>query len=190
MPRPPRVAGHVPARRDEAQRSAPATSASFSPDELASNRWNARVRRDGPLLGRRDTEARRPRRARRPRDGSPVGAPVRRLARRLSAERPARLLLVLRGVHPHRRLDVQPAREMAEGVAAGSLAGADRLAQHRPVVARLATGPQRIFAPGPGLHRSRREQEGGDRSGSTCRPTPTRCSRSPTRACAAATSST
>ena len=39
----------------------------------------------------------------------------------------------------------------------------------------------------PGLHRPRREQEGGGRSASTCRPTRTRCSRSPTTACAAAT---
>ena len=37
------------------------------------------------------------------------------LARRLSADRPARLLLLLRGLHPHRRFDVQPARQMAEG---------------------------------------------------------------------------
>ena len=34
----------------------------------------------------------------------------------LSPDRPARLLLLLRGVHPHHRLDVQPARQMAEGV--------------------------------------------------------------------------
>ena len=38
------------------------------------------------------------------------------LARRLPAHRPARLLLVLRGLHPHHRLHVQPARQVAEGV--------------------------------------------------------------------------
>ena len=54
-------------------------------------------------------------------------------------------------------------------------------------LARLAAGPQRLLAPGPGLHRPRREQEGRGRSASTCRPTPTACSRSPTTACAAAT---
>ena len=56
-------------------------------------------------------------------------AHVRRLARRLSAHRAARLLLMLRGVHPHRRLDVQPACEMAEGVARNPVAAPDRLAQ-------------------------------------------------------------
>ncbi len=52
----------------------------------------------------------------RPRDGDAERAPVPGLARGLSADRPARLLLVLRGVHPHHRLDVQPARQVAEGV--------------------------------------------------------------------------
>ena len=36
---------------------------------------------------------------------------------------PARLLLVLRGLHPHYRLDVQPARQVAEGDAATSPGG-------------------------------------------------------------------
>ena len=38
--------------------------------------------------------------------------------------------------------------------------------------------------PGSRLHRPRREQEGRGRSASTCRRMPTRCSRSPTTACA------
>ena len=38
------------------------------------------------------------------------------LARRVSADRPARVLLVLRGVHPHHRFDVQSARQVAQGV--------------------------------------------------------------------------
>ena len=40
------------------------------------------------------------------------------------------------------------------------LARAGRLAQLPAVVARLAAGPQRLFAPGPGLHRPGDEQEG------------------------------
>ena len=51
------------------------------------------------------------------------------LARRLSADRPARLLLVLRGVHPHHRFDVQSARQVAQGVQPHPLAAADRVAQ-------------------------------------------------------------
>ena len=74
----------------------------------------------------------------------------------------ARPLQLLRGVHPHRRLDVQPAREVAEGDARHPVAAADRVAQLPALVARLAAGPQRLLAPGSRLHRPRREQEGGD----------------------------
>ncbi len=63
-----------------------------------------------------------------PRDGDVERAPMRGLAGRLSAHRPARLFLLLRGVHPHRGFDVQPARQMAEGDAPHSLAAADRFA--------------------------------------------------------------
>ena len=52
----------------------------------------------------------------RPRDGDPVRAPLPGLARGLPAHRPARLVLLLRGLHPHRRFDVQPARQVAEVV--------------------------------------------------------------------------
>ena len=60
---------------------------------------------------------------RRPRDGGPLRAPLPGLARGLPAHRPARALQLLRGVHPHRRLDVQPAREVAEGDARRSRGG-------------------------------------------------------------------
>ena len=40
------------------------------------------------------------------------------------------------------------------------VAAADRVAQLPAQLARLAPGPQRLLAPGPGLHRPRREQEG------------------------------
>src|SRR5690349_23105969 len=45
-------------------------------------------------------------------------------------------LLVLRGLHPHRRFDVQPARQMAQGVTQPRLATLDRLAQLPADIAR------------------------------------------------------
>ena len=130
---------------------------------------------------------RRPPRARRPRDGDALRAPVPGLARGLPADRPARLLLVLRGVHPHHRLDVQPARQVAEGVQRHPVAAADRVAELPAVEPRLAAGPQRLQPPGPGLHRPRRQQEGrGDpRLPAARRQLPAVAS--PTTACAAAT---
>ena len=73
---------------------------------------------------------------------------------------PPRPVLVLRGLHPHRRLDVQPAREVAEGRARHPVAAADRVAEHPAHLARLASGPQRLQPPGPRLHRPRGQQEG------------------------------
>ena len=61
-------------------------------------------------------------------------------------DRAARLLLVLRGLYPHHRFDVQPARQVVEGDAAYSLAAADRLAELPALLARLAPGPQRLFS--------------------------------------------
>ena len=90
----------------------------FSPDETASNRWNARVRGDQPRLDGRDPADDDHVAPRRPRHGDAQRAPVPGLAGGLSAHRPPRLLLLLRGVHPHHRLDVQPARQVAEGHAA------------------------------------------------------------------------
>ena len=66
-------------------------------------------------------------------------------------DRPARPLQLLRGVHPHHRLDVQPAREVAEGDARNPVAPAARVAELPPLVARLAPGPQRVLASGPGF---------------------------------------
>ena len=99
----------------------------------------------------------------------------------------ARALQLLRGLHPHRRLDVQPAREVAEGDARDPVAAADRLAQLPAQLARLAAGPQRLLAPGSGLHRPRREQEGRDHPRLPAARREHACSRSPTTACAAAT---
>ena len=63
------------------------------------------------------------------------------LAGRISADRAARLLLLLRGVHPHRRFDGEPACEVAEERAACGVAAADRLAELSSDVACLAPGP-------------------------------------------------
>ena len=86
------------------------------------------------------------------------------LARRLSADRPARLLLLLRSLHPHHRFDVQPAREVAEGDARDSVAPADRVAELPAHQSRLAPGSQRLQPSGSGLHRSCGEQEGRRRA--------------------------
>jgi phosphoketolase len=71
-----------------------------------------------------------------------------------------RLLLLLRGVHPYRRLDVQPAREVAEDHPDAGLAAPGGLAQLPAHLARVAAGPQRVQPSGPGLHRPCGEQEG------------------------------
>ena len=139
-----------------------------------------------------DTTARgRPPRARRSGDGDPERAHLPGLARGLSPDRPSRVLHTLRGVRPRRRLDVQPAREVAEGDAQRDpVAAADRLSQLPAHLARLAAGSQRLLTPGPRLHRPRREQEGRGHP----RLSAARCQhaavRSPTTASAAATSST
>ncbi len=165
-------AGRVHSRRAEGQRE---ELSHLQPRRDDLQPLGRRFLRHRSLLGRRGPFRRRPRRPRRARDGGPVRAPVRRMARRLPADRPPRLFLLLRGVHPHHRLDVQPAREVAQGVARDPVAPADRLAQHPAVVARVAAGPQRLFAPGPGLHRSRRSTRRPRSSACTCRPTRTRC---------------
>ena len=84
------------------------------PDETASNRLDARFRSHRSCLDRAGSPNRRSRRAQRPRHGSSQRAHVPGLARGLSAHRPPRLLLLLRGLHPHRRFHVQPARQVAQ----------------------------------------------------------------------------
>ena len=80
------------------------------------------LRGDAEDVGGRDPAGRRRARARRPGHGDPVGDDVPGLARGLPAHGPARPVLVLRGVHAHRRLDVQPAREVAEDLARAAVA--------------------------------------------------------------------
>ena len=113
----------------------------FSPDESNSNRWQDVLEVTNRAWMAEIESIRRPSRPRRARHGSAQRAPVPGLARRLSADRPARLLLVLRGLHPHHRLDVQPARQVAQGVQRHSVAAADRVVELPAVEPCLAPGP-------------------------------------------------
>ena len=151
--------GHLSARRHEAQ-----PRCEQLPPRLARREQlesvAGRARSDGSLLRRRDLSRGRPPLARRPRDGGALRAPVPGLARGLPAHRPPRLLLVLRGLHPHHRFDVQPARQVAEGLQRHPVAAPDREPQLPAQLARLAPGPQRLQPPGSRLPRPRGEQEG------------------------------
>ena len=112
----------------------------FSPDENNSNRWQDVLGCDHALLHGRNLSGGRQAQPGRPRDGSAQRASMPRLAGRLSANRPARILLVLRSVHSHHRLDVQSAREVAEDVQPYSVAAADRFVQLLPQLPRVAAG--------------------------------------------------
>ncbi len=83
-------------------------------------------------VGRRNRADGRVARPERPRRRDALGAPVPGLAGGLSPHREARPLQLLRGVHPHRRLDVQPTREVAEGDAGDRVAQTTRIAQLPP----------------------------------------------------------
>ncbi len=91
-------------------------------------------------------------------------------------DRPARFLLLLRGVHPHHRFDVQPARQVAQGVQAHSVAAPNR-ARSTTCSARTSGGrtttASRTRIPGSSTTSSTRRRRS---SASTCRPTPTACS--------------
>ena len=125
-----------------------------------------RLRGHQSAVGRPHGRGRRVSRARRPRPQLPAQrASMRGMAGGLSADRPARAVQQLRGLHPHRQFDVQPARQMAEGHARTALAAQDRLAELPARLARLAAGSQRLHPPGPRLSRSCHQQEGGRREG-------------------------
>ena len=88
----------------------------FGPDETLSNLLGAVFEATNRQWDARTVDERRVPRARRARAGLDAQrAPVRGLAGGLPAHRPARAVQQLRGLHPHRRLDVQPARQVAEG---------------------------------------------------------------------------
>ena len=182
-------ARRLPARRHARQRRE-ANFRVFGPDETASNRLDAvfEVTDRAWMAERRDGDDHL----------APDGrvmevlsrAPVPGLAGGLPAHRPPRPVQLLRGVHPHRRLDVQPAREVAEGHARHPVAAADRVAELPAHLARLAPGPQRLLPPGPGLHRPRGEQEGRGRPRLPAAGRQHAAVGRRTTACAAATTST
>ena len=132
----------------------------FGPDETASNRLDAVYEASGKTWQEATLPTDEHLSAGWPRHGSAERASVRGLAGGLHAERTARAVLVLRGVHPHHRLDVQPACQMVEDQSAYSLASQGRLAEHPAHLARLAAGSQRLLASGSRLHRPCGEQEG------------------------------
>ena len=119
------------------------------------------LRGDRPRLGGRDLPT--DDHVGRARDGGAQRAPLPGLAGGLPADRSPRSVLLLRGIHPHRGLDVQPAREVAEGHARHPVASTDSVLELSADVARLASGSQRLLPPGSGLHRPRGQQEGRDR---------------------------
>ena len=127
-------------------------------DRLQPARRGLRGDRQG--LRRRDPGQRRAPRPVRPGGRDALRAHLPGLAGGLPAHRPARAVQLLRGVHPPRRLDAQPARQVAEDDPRHRVAPADRLAQLPAHLARLAPGPQRVLPPGPRLHRPRGQQEG------------------------------
>ena len=134
----------------------------FGPDETASNKLDAiyEVEQEA-VAGRVPAGGRRRRRAvaGRSRPRNALRAHAGGLVRRLSAQRPARVLLDVRGVRPRHRLDVQPAREVAGHLPRAVLAGAGVLAQSAHDLDGVAPGPQRLHAPGPRIHRPGAEQE-------------------------------
>ena len=134
---------------------------SFGPDETTSNRLSAVFEEtdrawDGEAYDTDDHLA--------PRWQShglhALRARLRGSARGLPADWPPRLLQQLRGLHPHRRLHVLPARQVAQGLQPAALAPEDRVAQLRARIERMAAGPQRLHASGSRLPRPCREQEG------------------------------
>ena len=136
----------------------------FGPDETLSNGLEALFEVTQPPVGRRDPSKRRIPAPARARDGNAQRTPMRRLARRLPADRAARRLQLLRGVHPHHRLDVQPARQVVEGHRGPAVAAENRLVKLSAGLACLAAGSQRLHAPGSRFHRPCREQEGRGRA--------------------------
>ena len=141
-------AGRVPARHRQAERdnAISASSARTRRCRICS----ARSLKSPTANGTREQLAeRRIPRARGPRAGFDAQrTPVRGLAGRLSADRPARAVQQLRGVHSHRRFDVQPAREMAEGHAGAAVAAQDRIAELSARLACLAAGSQWLHPSG------------------------------------------
>ena len=143
----------------------PRTFRLVGPDEVASNRLQAVFEVTDRPVRRRDAGPPTSICAARGRVLEVLSEHLcRGLAGGLPAHRPARDLHLLRGVHPHRRLDGQPARQVDQGEPVDPVAAPDRVAElpaHQP---RVAAGPQRLLPPGPRLHRPCGEQEVRDRA--------------------------
>ena len=104
--------------------------------------------------------------ARRAHHGGPLRAQLPGLAAGLRAHRPPRDLPLLRGVHPDRRRDGQPVRQVPEDVPrGGALARAGRVAQLPAHLGGLAPGPQRLLPPDAGLHQLDAQPPRGARAG-------------------------
>ena len=170
-------AGQHAARRDEAQHGVEQLPR-HGPGRNGLEPLERRLRSDRPRPDGEISAHRRSRLARRPRHGSAERAHVPGLAGRLPAHRAgtASSPATKAFIHIIDSMFNQHAKWLKMH-AADSVAAAHRVAELPADLARLAAGPQRLQPPGPRLHRSRGEQEGGYWCASICRPTPTRCFR-------------
>ena len=169
----------------------PTTSASSAPTRRHPTGSRPRLRGDRQAVERGIlADIGRPPGARRPRDGDAERAPVPGLAGGLPAHRSARPLQLLRGLRAHRRLDVQPARQVARDGEDGSRGAVRSRASTtcspatsggRTTTASAIRTPASSTSPSTRAPRS---------CGSTCRSTRTRCCRPTTTACARSTTST
>ena len=131
----------VPARRCQVERRA-AQFQDLRPGRDAVQPSGPRLRSHRPPVGRQTGQQRRVSCTIRPRGRLHAQrASVRGVARRLFAHRTAWPVQQLRGVHPHRRFDVQPAREMAEGHAGTAVAPENRFTELPACLPCLAAGP-------------------------------------------------
>ena len=125
-----------------------------------------------------------------PGDGGALRAQLPGLARGLPADRSPRAVRHLRGVRDGLGLDGDPAREVAGGGARAAVARAGRLAERAAHLDLLAQRPQRLQPPGPGADRHDDLAERQRRPRLPAARRQHACSRSPTTACEAATTST
>ena len=131
--------GRLPARRSARQRGGPELSRAGSgrDDEQSSAGGSGRVAAQLECAHPPVGHASRPGR---PGHGGAERAHHPRLARGLPTDRAARPVQLLRGVHPHRRLDGQSARQMAQDGSRSPVAAAACLAELPAHVACVAAG--------------------------------------------------
>ena len=165
--------GGLAARRDARQRRRAATSACSAPTRPPPTACGAVFEATDRAWEAERLPERRPPGHRRAGDGGAQRAPVPGVARGLPAHRPPRAVQLLRGVHPHRGLDVQPARQVAEGDARASR-GAGRSRRSTTCSPRTSgartTTASRTRTPASSTTWSTRRPRS---CACTCRPTPT-----------------